>query len=467
MSTLLLALRNLLRNRRRSLATLLTMVVGLTAILLFGGYRSNIQYGALTGFVQYTGHLQIQRQGYFEEGSDNPSAYGIRHYDALMAALRRDPQLGPLLNEATPALQLGGIAGRFAANVSRSVLVNGVDAAARNRMLRWNEYDVVSYAQPLALEGRPADSVVVGQGVARKLRLCGLLPADMPCTPLAAAGQPHASSGDTPPDLAALAQQDAAPAPIRHDAANRIELLAASQRGAPNVAALQVVKASNMGIKALDDLYMAMHLQQAQALVYGRDTPQVTAILLQLHHTADLDTARARLHTLLAQHGAGQDLTVLDFRQLNPMYEQTNQFMDSMFGFIAMLIGVIVLFTLGNTMSSAVVERTSEIGTLRALGLRRAGIRRLFLCEALLLGLAGVVLGVLAALAVAALINHSGWRWTPPGYAYAYLILVRVGQDIPLLLGSVGGMLGVTLLSAWWPARRAARQQIVDALRHS
>lgn len=467
MSTLLLALRNLLRNRRRSLATLLTMVVGLTAILLFGGYRSNIQYGALTGFVQYTGHLQIQRQGYFEEGSDNPSAYGIRHYDALMAALRQDPQLGPLLNEVTPALQLGGIAGRFAANVSRSVLVNGVDAAARNRMLRWNEYDVVSYAQPLALEGRPADSVVLGQGVARKLRLCGLLPASMPCTPLAAAGQPHASSGDTPPDLAALAQQDATPAAAGHDAANRIELLAASQRGAPNVASLQVVKASNMGIKALDDLYMAMHLQQAQALVYGRDTPQVTAILLQLHHTADIETARARLHTLLAQHGAGQDLTVLDFRQLNPMYEQTNQFMDSMFGFIAMLIGVIVLFTLGNTMSSAVVERTSEIGTLRALGLRRAGIRRLFLCEALLLGLAGVVLGVLAALAVAALINHSGWRWTPPGYAYAYLILVRVGQDIPLLLGSVGGMLGVTLLSAWWPARRAAGQQIVDALRHS
>lgn len=464
MSTLLLALRNLLRNRRRSLATLLTMVVGLTAILLFGGYRSNIQYGTLTGFVQYTGHLQIQRQGYFEEGSDNPAAYGIHNYAALMTALQQDPQLRPLLNEVTPTLQLGGIAGRFAANVSRSVLVNGVDAAARNRMMRWNEYGVVSYAQPLALEGRPADSVVLGQGVARKLRLCALLPADMPCTPLATGSR---SGQDTPADLAALTQQEATPASAGHDAANRIELLAASQRGAPNVASLQVVKASNMGIKALDDLYMAMHLQQAQRLVYGQAQPQVTAILLQLHHTADLPLATARLRTLLAQHGGGQDLVLLDFAQLNPTYGQTNQFMDSIFGFIAMLIGVIVLFTLGNTMSSAVVERTSEIGTLRALGLRRAGIRRLFLCEALLLGLAGVVLGVLAALAIAALINHSGWRWTPPGYAYAYLILVRVGQDIPLLLGSVGGMLGVTLLSAWWPARRAARQQIVDALRHA
>ena len=54
-----------------------------------------------------------------------------------------------------------------------------------------------------------------------------------------------------------------------------------------------------------------------------------------------------------------------------------------------------------------------------------------------------------------------------PGYSYAYLILVRVGQDLPLLVGSVLGMLAVTLLSAWWPARRAAKLVIVDALRHA
>ncbi|MBL8460143.1 MAG: ABC transporter permease, partial [Zoogloea sp.] len=52
MNTLSLALRNLLRNRRRSLTTLLAMTVGLVAVLLFGGYRSNIIYGTQTGFVQ-------------------------------------------------------------------------------------------------------------------------------------------------------------------------------------------------------------------------------------------------------------------------------------------------------------------------------------------------------------------------------------------------------------------------------
>ena len=233
------------------------------------------------------------------------------------------------------------------------------------------------------------------------------------------------------------------------------------------MASLNVIKANNMGIKALDDVYMAMHLAQAQRLIFGTGTPQVTAILIQLRHTAQIAVARARLDALLAEHFKDADLEILDFETLNPMYRQTNEFMGSMFGFIALLIGVIVLFTIGNTMSTAVVERTAEIGTLRAMGLRRAGIRRLFVCEALLLGLAGAVLGVLCALIIAYAINHSGWSWTPPGYSYAYLILVRVGQDLPLLVGSVLGMLGVTLLSAWWPARRAAKLVIVDALRHA
>ena len=462
MNTVSLALRNLLRNRRRSLTTLLAMMVGLVAILLFGGYRSNIIYGTQTGFVQQTGHLQVQRRGYFLDGGDNPTAYGIANYPQLIERIRQDPELAPMLAVVTPTLQLGGIAGNFAAGVSRSVMAIGLIPEDRNRMYQWNDLGVVSYAQPLPLAGAAEDTVIVGTGVARRLNLCALL--DAPdCRP----GRAHTASDGAalPDDIAALtAVEKASPQPAGE---NRIEMLAATARGAPNVASLNVIKANNMGIKALDDVYMAMHLAQAQRLIFGTGTPQVTAILVQLHHTWQIPAARARLNALLAEHFKEADLEILDFETLNPMYRQTNEFMGSMFSFIALLIGVIVLFTIGNTMSTAVVERTAEIGTLRAMGLRRAGIRRLFVCEALLLGLAGSALGVLCALIIAYAINHSGWSWTPPGYSYAYLILVRVGQDLPLLVGSVLGMLGVTLLSAWWPARRAAKLVIVDALRHA
>ena len=72
-----LALRNLLRNRRRSLMTLLAMALGLIAVLLFGGYIKDMTYGMQSDFVQRGGHLQIQRRGYFLHGSGNPAAYGI------------------------------------------------------------------------------------------------------------------------------------------------------------------------------------------------------------------------------------------------------------------------------------------------------------------------------------------------------------------------------------------------------
>ena len=60
MMTLSLAMRNLLRNRRRSLATLLALAIGATSVLLFGGYSADIKYSLLTSYVQTGGHLQLQ-----------------------------------------------------------------------------------------------------------------------------------------------------------------------------------------------------------------------------------------------------------------------------------------------------------------------------------------------------------------------------------------------------------------------
>lgn len=465
MNSVSLALRNLFRNRRRSLTTLLAMVIGLAATLVFGGYRSNINYGLQTAFIQASGHLQIQHEGYFLDGSDNPTAYGIADYRRLIDAIRADPFLGPRVTVVTPSLQLGGIAGNFLAGVSRSVMASGIVPEERNRQLAWNEFDVHSYARPLPLVGTPEDSVVIGTGVARRLRLCAALEvpdcrqAPLPGDTVKGAGPP------APADLMALSELEQRGAPAA--AATRIEILAATARGAPNVASLNVIEARNVGIKALDDMYLAMHLEQAQRLIFGSQAPMVTAIVIQLGHTADLEPARARLAHVLAAQFADAGLEILDFRTLNPIYGQSVEFMDSMFSFVAILIGVIVLFTIGNTMSTAVIERTSEIGTLRALGVRRASIRRLFLLEGMLLAAAGAVLGVVLSLVVAFAVNRSGMSWTPPGYSHAYLILVRIWQDPALVLECMVGLLGVTLGSAWWPAGRAADLVVVDALRHN
>ena len=414
-----------------------------------------------TGFIQGSGHLQIQRQNYYLEGSDNPTAYGIADYRHIIDVVQHDSELAPMLSMVTPTLQLGGLAGNFAAGISRSVFAVGVIPEQRAVMEKWNDYGLISYVKPLQLNGTSPDSVVIGDGLARKLKLCATLNlAD--CVKTAA--QVVAKGTDAPADITALS--DLEQLDLKPDQGTRIEMLASTAHGAPNVASLTVHSARNMGIKAIDDVYLAMHLEQAQRLIYGSNEPQVTAIQIQLKHSNQIPAAKVRLQALIAQQFPNQSLAVLDFKTLNPMYGQTAQFMNSMFSFIATLIAVIVLFTIGNTMSTAVVERTVEIGTLRAMGLRRSGLRLLFLCEGILLGLIGAAAGVTIALGVAYLINHSGLSWVPPGYSYAYLVLVRVWQDPALLIGSVVGLVLVTVVSAWWPANRASKMMIVDALRH-
>ena len=316
------------------------------------------------------------------------------------------------------------------------------------------------------MAGTPEDSVFIGTGVARLLQLCGPLKLDdCPTAEELGLNDKHADGPAAPANITALSALEQANAP--QVPATHIELLAASVSGAPNVAGLNVVKAQNWGVKDIDDSLLIMHLDQAQRLVFGNAAPQVTAIQIQLVHTDQIPAAKARLEQLLTTQFKDMPLEVLDYETLTPIYQQVIQFFNSMFGFISILIYMIVLFTVGNTMSMAVAERTAEVGTLRAIGQLRSGIRAQFVCEGALLGIIGGALGVLIALPVAYLINHSGLTWAPPGYSYKYPVMVRVWGDNQLMFGTPFILAIVAVISAWWPANRAAKLDIVDALRHA
>jgi putative ABC transport system permease protein len=139
---------------------------------------------------------------------------------------------------------------------------------------------------------------------------------------------------------------------------------------------------------------------------------------------------------------------------------------DTIFGFVFLLIGGIVLFTVSNTMNTTVVERTVEIGTLRAIGLRRSGILRLFVLEGALLGLVGAIMGVLLALTLAAIINFLALPWLPPASVAPMPFTVAVWGENSMIAGTTVGLIVIATLSAWWPAYRAARLDVVEALRH-
>lgn len=464
-----LALRNLLRNRRRSLSTLLALAIGLTAILLFSGFQSNLGHTMLTAVVRAGGHLQVQHRDYFLYGGGNPTAYGIANYTALVEAIRSDPVLKPMVAVATPMLRFGGLAGNFEAGISRTVIGTGYEASDFNRMRQWNEFAVPVERPKFPLDGTAKDAAIVGIGVARVLQLCKPLQLEncpQPEQEDTASAKPSAAT--LPADIAALAEGEHASAGKKTVSSGaRVELLSSSSRGTPNVAALNVVAAEDQIFKELDEVAVILHLAHAQSLVFGRSAPRITAVMVLLNKSADQQAAAARLTEIVASHRAGQPLVVRSFGELNPFYVQSEQLFDFIFQFIFILIGGIVLFTVGNTMNTAVVERTIEIGTLRAIGLRQAGIRRLFVIEGFVLGCIGAAMGILLAVLIGELVNRSGMTWLPPGSSERLPLQLRVLGNLPTVLGTTFGLVLIAAASAWWPSWRAANLKVVEALRHA
>jgi putative ABC transport system permease protein len=460
-----IAFRNIFRNTRRSLMTLLAIAVGGIAIVLFGEFVAFIQAGLETNAVEKVGHLTVFRRGYFDYGGGNPAAYGIDDYGGVIRLIQSDPQVGPKLNVVTPTVSLTGIAGNFDIDASKTFMGSGYVPAAWDTMRRWDEHLINRrrVLAPSGLEQGDETRAVVGIGLARVLGLCEPLHlADCPPRSSPPASRP-APSERIAGDLVALAQAEQTERPSVAQGAPRLDLLAATAAGAPNVMSVSVTRAESQGARELDDNVVVLHFDLAQKLLYGRAEPKAVGIVLQLHRTEDLGAVRSRLVSLFDERHL--DLEVRDFAEREPFYKQAVGMFAAIFLFISLIMGVIVLFTVVNTMGMSVMERTNEIGTARAIGLRRSGVRRMFLLEGAMLGAFGATAGVLAAQVIAWLFNRAGATWTPPGNASPVPLEVMTSGG-GLLVGAWLGLVLMATVAAVVPANRAARLQVVDALRH-
>lgn len=185
--------------------------------------------------------------------------------------------------------------------------------------------------------------------------------------------------------------------------------------------------------------------------------PVYSSVIFKLRDAAEFDRVKARLE-------ADPRLTVEAKREIRFYADQS----EAMATFLNILgVTLTVIFSLGAvigamiTMYAAVANRITEIGTLRALGFQRRSILGAFILEALFLGLLGGVVGIFFA-SFMQLVTISTMNWqTFSELAFSFTLTPRIiGASLvfSLIMGFVGGLL---------PASRAARMNIVDALRAS
>ena len=137
---------------------------------------------------------------------------------------------------------------------------------------------------------------------------------------------------------------------------------------------------------------------------------------------------------------------------------------DSVLGLLGGISLLVASFGIANTMIMSILERTREIGIMKAIGAEDREIRLIFFFEAAVIGLTGGVIGVLAAWAIEAIANRLAYRFVlkPQGASFVDFF----SMPPYLWLGAMLFALLVSILAALYPASRAARIDPVRALRH-
>lgn len=397
-----LALRNLKRNPRRTLVALLTVASGVVAFLLAGGFIAwNLEEGREATIRSQLGHAQIVRPGFYEKGLADPYAY------LLPAGSNEEKQIAhlPAVVALTPRLVLSGLISH-----GETTLVfagEGIDPE-RERPLSTR----VTIRDGQDLTGIDDKKVLLGEGLAKAL---------------------GAQPGST------------------------VVLLTTTASGGANALELRVAGIFSTITKDYDDHAIRLPITLAHKLMRVEGATAWVAVLDKTEQTEDfVANARAAL--------AGKPFQVVHWRELADFYNKTEALFRKQVAVVEVIIGLIIVLTITNTLTMSVLERTTEIGTLLAVGLPRRQVVRLFLIEGMSIGLLGGMFGVLLGTALAQLISAIGIPMpAPPGMARGF----EAGIAVSLELIRDAAMLAVltTLLASLLPAWKAGKMNIVDALR--
>jgi len=408
-----ISLRNIVKNGRRSLMTILAIALGFAAINLFQGYVHSTYEGLTNAAIhgEGLGHLTVFKKGFLTEGKLHPEKYQFTRDEAdrIAGLLKRQPGV----KLVTPRLSLSGII----SNGKNSTIFIAQGLVPSDDVVIRGDLTVFTSFKGSYLADRERAGVVVGSDLAEMLGL---------------------------------------------KIGSEAVVLSNTYSGMANALDVKVLGIYNNGSAATNDKMLLMTFRHAQDLVDVQGAENLVVLLKNEKDGKASAAAAAEVSKLLA--GAGFEVEVKTWEELSVFYNQVKNMFDMIFLFIFIIVLVIVIMSVINTMSMSVMERTREIGTMRALGLKRYGVKFLFATEGALLGLLGSIVGSILFFTAYAVIATMHPTYVPP--ASSNPVPLRVDLVWSSLVRSACFLGMLSLVAAFVPARKSARMTIVDALGH-
>lgn len=328
------ALRNVNRNRRRSLVSMGTIAVGVFGLLFLQGFFSGlIQLHKENSIHSRFGHGQIMTKGYWGQAFEKPSDHWIKDPDQVIAALQKTSHVVA----AFPRVQFFALL----SNGKIQVAGRGQGVEGEKEQNFFNKMNFIA-GGPIA---NRADGLVLGVGLARALGV---------------------KVGDS------------------------ITILGQTVDGTINAIDSTVTGIFQVGMKEADDSLFQVQLKEAQILL---NTTKMESITIGLDDETNWPVVAKNLEQLFPENEA-ISIYVLD----QVWAENGQRFLSALLQIFRLVFLGMILLAIYNSASNTVLERKRELGMLRANGESAKDLIQLLLLEGFFLASIGATVGALLTL---------------------------------------------------------------------
>lgn len=417
-----IAVRNLLRYKRRTLLTASLIGIGVVFVLLFvavtGSFKS-MMIGQITDSM--LGHLQVHRRGYLASIENLPLNMNLKlqAYQKVEGMLTNQPEV----EAVSPRIKFGGIFSTFVETTS--IRLNGV------------------YPD-------------------RELKVVPLL-----ASRISKGEKGSLKKGEIwIPDLMSRS--------MKVNVGDTVVIIATNKDGSVNGKQFTVAGVlENVTGPGGRDGYI--HIEDAVE-VLRMEEMEISEIAVRLKDFNKVIAVTDRLEGLLSKEVSSQGskqgskevskqgtsiFEVHSWEKLSPFYNIARM-IDIMTFFIRIMLIAIVLISIMNVMIMAVYERIREIGTIAAIGTLPGKILSMFVVEGFCLGLVGAVAGTILGLIVMVVINHSGMT-----FEFGRQVLMLSASIDPTEVLMISGIvIVISVIASLQPALKASRMEPIKALRH-
>jgi putative ABC transport system permease protein len=401
------AFRNMWRNKRRSVLSTATVAFGTLAVLVAAGFMEYSFYGLQETTIRTDlGHIQIENPAPVQTSGEHPLIYGLENIPTVKKPINDMPTV----RYSMARLELQGIISN--GEQSEIFVGRGVEAD--------KEEAFASNFAPL----------IAGKGLYQ--------------ASLEEPQEPHI----------VLAENLAAKLEVKPG--NWVTILTTTVYGGLNGMDFKVAGLVRHFTPEYNERFIMFTLPATQELL---QTNKISRLIVVLRDTAKTDATVAQIRAQFP------NLNVIPWHEKSTFYHSVVSLYWTIFGFLGSIIIVVVILTSFNTLMMTVMERIPEVGTLMAVGIPRTKVMWAFLLEGGLIGFFGAIIGIIATLIVAVVVNLIQIPMPPPpGGTFGYPFKLHLVGDYFILIPFLITL--ACMLATYIPARYASRLNISWALRH-